>query len=286
MSSIAARVSRRRVIQQQDLVKYDKIGTWKLPAGIEAACGLCNHIFSCLNPTDIVRFKKSSFELQLCKKYKDTIFRDMLNKFLVKPKTLWSVYKGVENTPQFRYLPHHFMLAIFCSLDVLKVFITHHEYISFLNIDSKDVHGNDVRDMSVVEMVNMRGPGLDTGLILVARFKMVEIVEYLLNNGADVSLTNGSDGCNAVHYACTVLDNLPVLKLLVNHSTCTLDVINKENGGWGNLRPLDMAASRDMTEFLISKGATRKGFPEGYMVGETSDDDEEDVGDDDNDVIE
>jgi hypothetical protein len=41
---------------RQRKAKEATVGTWKLPAGIESACGLFKHIFSWLNTRDIVRF--------------------------------------------------------------------------------------------------------------------------------------------------------------------------------------------------------------------------------------
>ncbi|XP_067653868.1 inversin-like [Haliotis asinina] len=78
-----------------------------------------------------------------------------------------------------------------------------------------------------------------------------DVVEFLVDRGADVSLVD-SNGNNVLHFACAGGD-LETVKLILS-----MNVVNINSRGWKNKTPVMWAAGsghRDVVEFLVGGGA-------------------------------
>ncbi len=113
----------------------------------------------------------------------------------------------------------------------------------------------------IIQLLISKGAGT---LHDAAKYEVIERVKELLNeDNADV----GAGGSTSIHYAAQHnKKNLDVLNLLLNHNTCSIDVLNKKNKyiGWcdeGGETALGLAIQnegpirKDIIQLLKSKGA-------------------------------
>ena len=114
-------------------------------------------------------------------------------------------------------------------------------------------------ETGTVTDVNMKGIdsfGHDgkTGLMKAATYEHINVVQYLLSfPSIDVSIIRDKNGWNVLHYAArNNKKNTDTIKLLLNHPTCTADVINAEH--WHEYTPFDMACSNDIRHLLKQHG--------------------------------
>ena len=115
----------------------------------------------------------------------------------------------------------------------------------------------------LISNVNMQGTSKDgwtgfTGLGLAAKYGHVDVVRYLLSipnihvgaiegNSGGMAF-NGSQRRNSLHY-CAFNKNVETLQLLLNHDTCTLDVINARDSL--GRKPLDYAKENNYTKMIM-----------------------------------
>ncbi|XP_048246286.1 uncharacterized protein LOC124127331 isoform X3 [Haliotis rufescens] len=99
--------------------------------------------------------------------------------------------------------------------------------------------------------VNCRGGGGRTPVMAAALGGHRDVVELLVNEGADVSLVD-KDGNNILHQACRGGD-VETVKFVLS-----LHVVDINSRGWRSRTPVVSAAlrrHRDVVEFLVSEGA-------------------------------
>ena len=97
---------------------------------------------------------------------------------------------------------------------------------------------------------NLKG---DTALAVASEFKHVEIVNLLLENGADPNAVGTRSGYTPLHYG---FKSLKVAQLLIDHGAdLTMGVEGPINGGWTALHFATWQKSQDIVEFLLANGA-------------------------------
>ena len=129
--------------------------------------------------------------------------------------------------------PHANPLIVSCTignLNDVKVFLDNYPYrenskqfASFINQKGRNNEGY---------------PGY-TGLIIASRHEHFDVVEYLLQH-EEIDLMLEKDGWNALHLACVAKKNLKIIKMMLKHPKCSIDVINAVNDE-GYETPLDLA---------------------------------------------
>lgn len=105
----------------------------------------------------------------------------------------------------------------------------------FVEYYSKDHNGKEILD----SFINQLGKDSDaddgeemiTGLIMASEYEHIDIVKYLLNNGASINRTDDY-GNTAIHYAAQFNQkDTGLMKLLLDHPSVTDSILNKQNNG-------------------------------------------------------
>ena len=93
-----------------------------------------------------------------------------------------------------------------------------------------------------------------TGLSAASRYEQIEVVKFLLQlPDINVNIAADEDGYNSLHYAVSCKkQNLELIKLLLNHTTCTKDVLNTETS-LGDT-PLTFADGNGLNRFKYLDG--------------------------------
>ncbi|XP_067661916.1 putative ankyrin repeat protein RF_0381 [Haliotis asinina] len=100
--------------------------------------------------------------------------------------------------------------------------------------------------------INSRGGSKKTPAMTAAQYGHKEVVELLVENGADLSLVC-CRGINILHLACSK-GHLEVVKYVISQNIVNIN----SRGGIQNMTPVMMAAKsghEDVIEFLVSRGA-------------------------------
>ena len=75
------------------------------------------------------------------------------------------------------------------------------------------------------------GEEMITGLIMASEYEHLNIVRYLLSHGASINRTDDY-GNTAIHYVAQFNQkDTSLMKLLLNHSSVTDSILNKQNNG-------------------------------------------------------
>lgn len=149
-------------------------------------------------------------------------------------------------------------------LDDAKNIVKHHRYIPGMG------------DSDVSTLLNRTGKNSDgnerTALAAAVKMEQESMVRYLLSIAEiDTSVQCDRSDCNVLHYAAGFNEQTHILRMILEHPTCTRKAINRQDK-YGNT-PLDRALSfnrTDAKESLISLlgryGAKRKKDLEALII--------------------
>ncbi|XP_048258038.1 ankyrin repeat domain-containing protein 50-like [Haliotis rufescens] len=107
-----------------------------------------------------------------------------------------------------------------------------------------------VLSLNVVD-IDGRGGGSWTPVMRAAYRGHREVVELLVNKGADVSLVD-KDGDNILHLAC-IRGHLEIVKFVL--SLNVMDINSRGSGSWTPVMRAAWGEHRDVVDLLVSKGA-------------------------------
>ncbi|XP_067653127.1 ankyrin repeat domain-containing protein 29-like [Haliotis asinina] len=143
--------------------------------------------------------------------------------------------------------------------DVVEFLVSRGADVSLVNSDGNNVlHfaciDGDLETVKLIQSVNVvdvnsRGKYSRTAVIEAARHRHWDVVEFLVDRGADVSLVDG-DGENLLHLACR-RGHLKTVKLILSMNV--VDINARNNDGqtaadiardWGHQRVVDLLVSR------------------------------------------
>ncbi len=94
--------------------------------------------------------------------------------------------------------------------------------------------------------VNLFPPGLDSALYIASIKCSKQVVDCLLNNGADASYRSNIDSSNSILHAAILGENLEVIDLIVAKKPELLNVLNNDGNS-----PLSVACGKSMAVSLI-----------------------------------
>ena len=155
-------------------------------------------------------------------------------------------------------------------LDDAKSIVKHYRYIP----------GMESNNLSA--LLNKTGKNCDgnerTGLAAAVTTEQESIVRYLLSVAEiDVSVQCDRSDCNVLHYAAGFNEQTLILKMIINHPTCTRKAINHQDK-YGNT-PLDRAlsfnrsdAKESLISILMNHGAKRKKDLEALIISARKED--------------
>jgi len=103
-------------------------------------------------------------------------------------------------------------------------------------------------------VVNTYAPDGFTALGLAAYFGREEVVQFLLEHGADAKLAAGNGSCVAPIHSAVAARDFMIARRLLEHGA---DVNAKQHGGYTALHSAGLHGDLPMTELLISYGADR-----------------------------
>ena len=162
-----------------------------------------------------------------------------LYEMIHNPKQLYLLYKRYKNEfPRGRWNHDNIPTPLICAcekgrMNDVKQFINLHGFHAYINMDVAE-GSMDVKAM-VSQLGYNSGGNNRTPLIEAAWKEHTNIVEYLLQHDADVSITD-SNGMNVLHRAARYnRTNTNTIQLLLNKMSLN-DINHKTNGG---LTPLD-----------------------------------------------
>ena len=228
-------------LQQERAPPPIEIGTLRLPAGFESACGILTKMFLFLDIKDLCNVERSSLIQQCRKAFGSDDFER------VRDEALCIDYKGRRSIKEMRlshparrlYLlieryrrefPRGTPIVCAClrgHMDDLELFANLHPFHKY--ITNRDV--NDYRDdMTLKEMMSQLGRdsvgGEYTPLMIAARSEHFQVVKYLIEQGeADPNIAN-SYGMNVLHWAAgDKRISTGLIQLLLTHMS--LDSINQ-----------------------------------------------------------
>ena len=264
-------------LQQKRAPPPIEIGTLRLPAGFESACGILTTVFLCLDIKDLCNVERSSFIQQCRKAFGSDDFER------VRDEALRIDYKGRRSIKEMR-LSHparrrdllieryrrefprgtghgrenQIPTPIVCAcehgrMDDVELFMNLHPYHKY--ITNRDVNGYR-DDMTLKDMLNQDGIdsyGWDRRPLIsavrreIARNEHFHVVKSLIEQG-DPNITDKYTDSNALHFAARYNRTTMLIELLLNHMP--LASINKKNK-LGDT-PLDLAIRLNGSPYIIA----------------------------------
>ena len=225
---------------------YISNSTFALPNG-NAGNGTFWYILECLNFEDLYALQLSSLIKQFCIANSSDYVARKLKKLLLTHKKMRDIYlKYIDE----RYGSSPFICAsIRGNYDDIVFLATHY------NID---IYSKTRKPFaSIKDVVNQVGGGFGrTALMLATLYKHTNIVEFLLNNGADVSIA-ARGGTNVFHFiSCNHYQYTRVVQLILNHPTTTAEMINElDHEGHNALDICNPLRKKELVAAFVKFGA-------------------------------